>query len=144
MSAFLSGKAEAYVHNGDAKLLASLGLRTTGFTLGERTDLGTVEIYPAETSNPYDCLTGPRPATTVRCEVTALPAQFFRFTITRPRDETIDDESARLGWRSVYEPCDLYEINTGTGGFTDFWPSVKLIAEHMISVKRLDSYAVGA
>lgn len=138
MNDFLFGRVEAYTHNGDAKLLASLGLRTTDFGR-EWTDLGTVEIYPRATENGYNALTGPCPATTVKVEVVAYPAQFWRFTVTRPRDEVMDDEHAPYGFRAVYEPVQVYEISTGSGSFSGYWPAVKLIAEHMLEIKRLDS-----
>lgn len=134
---------EAYTYNGDDKLLASLGLRTSG--VGHRwIDLGTVEVVPASDSNPYDCLTGPSPASTVKVEVHSMPSMFWRFTLTRPRDEVVDDPSAPRGWRSVYEPCEVYEMSTGSGGFGEYWPIAEKWALHWFNIKPLDSDATEA
>lgn len=130
---------EAYTHNGDGKLLATLGLRTSG-SGPAWVDLGTVEVAPASASNPYDCLTGPCPASTVKVEVCAMPSMFWRFTITRSRDEVVDDESAPRGWRAVYEPCQVYEMRTGTGSFGEFWPTAEMLAQHWFSISRLDKH----
>ena len=80
---------------------------------------------------------GPRPAATVQVEVSAMPAQFFRFTITRPRDDV--EELAEPGpdgrtWRAVYEPVEVIEVTTGSGNFREFWPTAKFIAENAMSV----------
>ena len=106
--------SSAYRHNGDHELLGSLGLRQHGFDR-DWTALGTVTL-------PNGAKT---PAATVEVEVCALPAQFWRFTITRPRwDEDSDSYHTE---RSV--------MTTGSGGFSDFWPHAKLIAENMVRVE---------
>ena len=134
----LFGPTNAYRHNGDHELLESLGLRTWNFGR-EWTNLGTVIVREAETANEYHCATGPRPATSVRVEVSAIPAQFWRFTITRPRDETVDDASVEYGFRSVYEPVEVFEITTGSGGFGGYWDIARAVAEHMVDIKAVSS-----
>lgn len=116
--------SQAYSHNGDDRLLSSLGLRTEGFERGW-TDLGTVTVHEAEPDGEF----GPLPATTVRVFVSAVPAQFWKFEITRPRDdaETINGEV-----RGLYEPLERITVQTGSGGFGLYWPTAKMIAEHML------------
>lgn len=134
--------SDAYEHNGDRVLLESLGLRTTGFGR-DFTDLGTVVLEEAKEQtygNPEE--TKVCPATTIKVEVGALPAQFWRFTITRPRDEVEElpgkDERGRDRWRSVCEPAEVFVMTTGSGGFGTYWPMAKLIARHMADVERVD------
>lgn len=128
------GESYAYEHNGDLALLQELGISTGPFGR-EWTDLGTVTVQEAETTNEYHCRTGPRPAAVVKVEVVAYPAQFWRFTVTRPRDETENDPEAPNGFRSVYEPVEVFEITTGSGGFSDYWPIAKAVAQNMVNVK---------
>jgi hypothetical protein len=111
----------------DEPLMRVLGLRTTGFER-EWTDLGTVTVEEAEPEGEY----GPRPAATVKVEVLALPAQFWRFTVTRPRDEaeTVDGEV-----RGIYEPVEIRVITTGSGSFSEYWPSARLVASHCLNVE---------
>jgi hypothetical protein len=126
----------AYEGNGDRKLLAELGLRTHGFGR-DWTDIGTVIHREAEETDH-----GLRPATEVKVEVSALPAQFWRFTILRPREEIEDleeeDENGR-DWRCVYTPRQVIQFSTGSGSFSKYWEVAKLIAEHMIGIDHLDS-----
>lgn len=137
-----SAEQSAYEHNGDRVLLESLGLRVTGFRR-DWTDLGTVTLREAEPDGEF----GPRPATTIKVEVEAFPAMIWRFTITRPRDETeeipddappVPYEQARADgtnrWRAIYEPVEVFEMRTGSGGFSTYWPTAKQIAEHMVDV----------
>ena len=131
MDLFFEGYSSAYIS--DRALLESLGLKVDGFGR-DWTDLGTVEVREADTENEYDCLTGPRPAATVKVEVSAMPAQFFRFTITRPQDFVMDDAEAPRGFRAVYEPVEVFEMSTGSGNFSAYWPMAKAIAENMLSV----------
>lgn len=127
----------AYTHNGDRALMAELGLRTDGFD-SEFTPLGTVVVEEAEPDGQF----GPRPAVEVAVEVSALPAQFFRFTIRRPRDEVEDlpegetDPHTGHGWRGVYEPVEVFVMTTGSGGFGDYWPIAKAVAQNMVNIKR--------
>lgn len=111
----------------DRALMESLGLTTSGFERGW-TDLGTVTVQEAEPDGEY----GPRPASTVRVEVCAMPAQFWRFTVTRPKDgaETLPDGTV-VG---VYEPLEVREVTTGSGAFSTYWPVAKRLAEHMLDV----------
>lgn len=87
---YLSG-GQAYYHNGDWDLMRSLGLQTN-FNR-EMTNVGTVELA----------------YTTVKVEVAALPAQFFRFTVVGPTGRTT-------------------VVRTGSGGFGDYWEPVKRFA----------------
>jgi hypothetical protein len=121
----------AYTHNGDHELLESLGLRTWNF---ERawTPLGTVVVQDAEPDGEY----GPRPATTVDVAVSALPAQFWRFTITRPRD---DCETVNGKVRGIYTPLEHFVMTTGSGAFGTYWPMAKALAKHMINVETPDA-----
>lgn len=112
----------AYTHNGDRDLMLSLGLRVDNFARGW-TALGTVVVVPAEQE---------RPAATVEVEVLALPAQAWRFTITRPRDAVEDLPDG--GWRAVYEPLERFVMNTGTGGFGEFWPTARMVALHWLTI----------
>lgn len=131
----LDGPSSAYTHNGDRVLMESLGLQTYGFKR-EWTDLGTVVVAEAEEIEagepPRKKM---RPAATVQVEVIAHPAQFFRFTITRPQERIVDQKNKK--WYVIYEPVQRFVIKTGSGGFGDYWPVAKMMAEHMIDVKRV-------
>lgn len=50
----------------------------------------------------------------VKIWVTCLPAQFYRFVIERGH---------------------TYEVTTGSGVLSNYWPSIKLIAEGMLAIK---------
>lgn len=119
MGIFDDSLMKAYTHNGDHNLLSSLGLKTSGFER-DWTDLGTVVVQEAD-DNEY----GHLPAATVKVEVSALPAQFWKFTISRP----IDDGKS--------EDVEVFEMHTGTGGFTDYWPMAKAVADNMISLEQI-------
>lgn len=112
----------------DQALMESLGLRTGGYGR-DWNDLGTVVRDKGNPHGEY----GPKPPTTIKVEVAALPAKFWRFTVTRPRDaaETLPDGTVR----GVYEPVEVRVITTGSGAFTDYWPTVELIADHMLDVE---------
>lgn len=114
-------------YESDRPLMESLGLRTVVFDRGW-TDLGTVTVEKAEPRGEF----GPRPASTVRVEVLALPAQFWRFTVTRPRDacETVDGEV-----RGIYEPLEVLTVTTGSGSFAEYWPVATMIANHVLDVE---------
>lgn len=111
----------------DVALMQQLGLRTDNFGR-DWTHLGTVTVDEAEPEDRF----GPRPASTVRVEVAALPAQFWRFTVTRPRDEceTVDGEV-----RGIYEPVEVRVITTGSGRFGEYWPVARMVAQHVLSVE---------
>lgn len=115
-------------YESDRALLESLGLRTQDFGR-DWTDLGTVTVEEAEPRNEY----GPRPAATVRVEVAALPAQFWRFTVTRPRDESETLPDGRV--RGIYEPVETRVVTTGSGNFGEYWPAAKMIAQHVLDVE---------
>lgn len=137
----LSETCGAYTHNGDRDLMASLGLRPGVLRAGEWTDLGTVTLRAAEEQtygNPEE--TKLCPATTVKVEVCAYPAQFWRFTITRPQDQTEHygkDERGIDLWRAIYEPVERFVMTTGSGGFSNYWETAKAVAENMVNVERL-------
>lgn len=103
------GFYEAYTHNGDAGLLASLGLQVTGFGR-DWTDLGTVTLAEA----------------TVKVEVSAMPAQFWRFTIDRPKD-TADSPA----------PREQVVVETGSGSFADYWPTAEGVAQNVIQIREV-------
>jgi hypothetical protein len=75
----------------DWQLMRGLGLRTNFDR--DWTDVGTIEVV----------------YTTVKVEVSALPAQFCRFTITRSDGEVVT-------------------VSTGSGGFGRYWPLVEQYA----------------
>lgn len=102
----------AYTHNGDHALLESLGLRADWDAEGEWVDLGTVVVQERS---------GHEIPATVKVEVYAAPAQFYRFTVVRP-----DEDDRRT--------ADTLTIRTGSGGFSTFWPTAKLVAENMIQI----------
>lgn len=110
--------SDAYRHNGDHELLGSLGLRQYGFGR-DWTALGTVTLEKPNAG-------AGRPAATVEVEVCALPAQFWRFTITRP---VWDEGSESYG-------TEQHVMTTGSGGFSDFWHVAKLAATNMIVLTR--------
>ena len=142
MRIFDETQEEAYRHNGDFELLTSLGLKTWGFRR-DWTDLGTIVLLPAE-DNEF----GHKPETTIKVEVCAYPAQFWRFTITRPRDEVRDldpdepDHPYQQGnrergrWIAAYEPVEQFVMTTGSGGFTNYWDTAKQIAGHWVDVEK--------
>lgn len=107
---------DAYTHNGDDKLLRSLGLATSASGGRGFLDIGTVELCEAK---------GDTPATTIKVEVSSMPAQFWRFTVTRPRDDTPPTPVERL------------EVTTGSGSFGEYWPMVVAVANHCLYVKDL-------
>lgn len=115
-------------YSSDEALLQSLGLRTTDFG-GGWTNLGTVVVEEAEPDGEF----GPRPASTVRVEVQALPAQFWRFTVIRPRDacETLPDGSVR----GTYEPLEVRVVTTGSGTFTEYWAVAAMVAHHLLDIE---------
>lgn len=105
----------ASIANGDYKLLERLGLKTDAAGADEFVDIGTVTLE-ADVENET-------PAPTIRVEVASAPAQFWRFTITRPR------ESAR--W-----PLEEIVLETGSGGFGTYYPLAETIASGMVDVGR--------
>ena len=97
----------------DRSLMMSLGL-SVGRFCRDWTDLGTVVIHEADSEIPFP--------TTVKVEVSALPAQFWRFTVTRPVDD--------LGPRRP----ETLVVQTGSGAFSDYWPSVRHVADNCFTV----------
>lgn len=86
MNYLFDGPSSAYTHNGDKVLLESLCFKTDGFER-DWTTLGTF-VHPNGTE--------------ITAEVCALPAQFFRFTVTSEHD--------------------VFTLSTGSGGFGTYWP----------------------
>jgi hypothetical protein len=118
-------------YRADVPLMTRLGLRTTGFG-NDWTHVGTVEVLPAKAATPDDPHNPFRPATTVKVEVSAHPAQFWRFTITRPQDRCEDLPDGEF--RVVHEPVEVIEVRTGSGPFGDYWPMADAIAKHLLTV----------
>lgn len=127
----------AYQHNGDHAAMTKLGLKTTGF-MDDWTDLGTVEVEAArpatDEGEPF------RPAATVKVEVSSHPAMFWRFTVTRPREEIVYEDASDVNgpWHVVHEPCEVFEVTTGSGGFTSFWPAAAAVAQDMLNVAKVE------
>lgn len=126
-STFIDGPVHAYKHNGDERLLKELGLRTTNFGR-DWTDLGTVVVYEEEPEGEY----GPMPATTVKVEVSAWPAQFWQFTITKPSDDSEVIDGKVIG---KYFPIQRFVLSTGSGSFCEYWEVAKLFAQNMVVMK---------
>jgi hypothetical protein len=123
---------EAYKHNGDDELLRKLGLLTSAHRRAEDgfIDLGTVTVAEGKDEE-YGAR---KPPATVRVEVASMPAQFWRFTVERPRDAT--EELGGGKWRAVYEPVERFVVRTGSGGFGEFWPLAERLALHWFTVER--------
>ncbi len=88
----------------DVPVLKRLGLNFFGGK-NEFVDIGTVELGGSRN---------------VKVEVCCMPAQFWRFTITRP---------SRNG-------PDTFVMTTGSGSLSDFWPIAKMVANDMLSIER--------
>lgn len=106
--------AEAY--RGDIDLMENLGLDWQKPFRREWTDLGTVKLYDDE------------PLPTIKVEVSALPAQFFRFTVTRKAD-TVEPA-----------PNEVLVIRTGSGSLATYWPSVRHVAQNCFDVTTVGRY----
>jgi hypothetical protein len=136
----LDGEAvNAYTHNGDRELMRSLGLRTTGFGR-EWTELGTTVVVPAADARPGEEKQFPaRPAHTVKVEVSAFPAMFWRFTIFRTVEEVVEDGDGSAGseWHTVLHP-ETIELCTGSGGFYTYWPTAEAIARNHMSIRPVE------
>jgi hypothetical protein len=89
------------LYDRDRALLEELGLDTMRMVGREWLDLGTAKVADAQ----------------VKIEAIALPAMFFRFTITGLED--------RVGSAGIV-------LKTGSGAIYNFWPIVKTFAENMI------------
>lgn len=119
---------DVYWSDADKKLMRELGL---SFEVNRAlTDIGTVIVYEAEPDGEF----GPKPATTVKVWCGALPAKFWRFDITRPRDDCDVVDGAVIG---VYEPLEHIVLTTGSGSFFDYWPTVLMFAQHTMDAKYL-------
>lgn len=107
---------EAY--DEDVPLLRKLGLRTEDDAIvwtddGCWNDLGTVELYPDPATR------GSHVSPKIKVEVTSMPAQFWRFTITD-----------RLEGGDVV-------VTTGSGSFRDYWQSVEHVAASTFYIAEL-------
>lgn len=121
---------QAYSHNGDFDLMQSLGLKTNFDR--EWTDVGTVTVEEAR-DNEY----GPDsiPAATVKVEVSAMPAQFFRFTVNTTENVIDEEPYGDFHFTSRYEPR-RYVLKTGSGSFTEYWAVAKMMAQNMLTVEQ--------
>ena len=119
------GPQDAY--GKDAEALRLLGLKTNGFGR-DWTDLGTVVVEEADPDGEY----GPRPAATVKVEVSSMPVLFWRFTITRPRDESTTVDGKVVG---VYEPLEKFVMSTGSGTFCEYYPMAEMVAMNMVGLE---------
>jgi hypothetical protein len=122
-----SGLCRSY--HEDAALMAKLGLKTGPFGR-DWTDLGTVIVQEAEPDGQY----GPRPESTVKVEVSAMPAQFWKFTIIRPKDDAKTVNGKVIG---IYEPLEKFVVRTGSGSFSQYWPTAEMIAHNTMCVEKL-------
>lgn len=119
-------------YSSDKLLLERYGLATQGFRRSW-TDLGTAVVIEADPDGEF----GPRPATTVRVEVSAYPVQFWRLTVTRPQENGLNEDGT-----TVYEPCEVLAIKTGSGSFCTYWPAVEMVATHCFEVEaRTEAHA---
>lgn len=122
--AFDSG-GQAYTHDGSWELMGKLGLKRN-FNR-EWTDVGTVVLDEEFNWHPYRAqrnalgqfVSRPR----VKVEVSAVPAQFYRFTISRSDELTGKPK--------------LFVMRTGSGSFARYWPIAELIAQGMLDVKEV-------
>ncbi len=62
----------------------------------------------------------------IKVEVCCMPAQFWRFTITR-RSEKDDRET---------NSTETFVMTTGSGSLSTYWPIAEMIADNMIGVER--------
>lgn len=130
---------QAYRHNGDDKLLASLGLKVHGHVeQGAKDnwiDLGTVEVEPAREEKggqPEKLIR--YPACTVKVEVACYPAQFWRFTVERYHSRITGDLYGAGDW-SVALKRETITLKTGSGGFNGYWPIAERFAQNMLDVE---------
>jgi hypothetical protein len=117
LSSLIDGPASAYRHNGDLELMTSLGLQTHGWVHHEWTKLGTVKLPKNDEKEP---------APKIKVEVYACPAQFFRFTITRGNEDR---------YKHGYKPLETFVLETGSGGFGEYYQTALMIARNMLTVK---------
>jgi len=113
------GTSNAY--DSDRKLMESLGLRTYNFDRGW-TDLGTVTLD-------WDGSDDKRPKATIKVDVSSMPAQFWKFTITRPNEDNYEND---------YLPLEVFELQTGSGNFHEYWPLAKMVADQMVDIKQIE------
>ena len=94
----------------DVPLVQRLGLNLFG---GKRefVDIGTVDLGRG---------------TRIKVEVCCLPAQFWRFTITR-RSEKDDRET---------NPTETFVMTTGSGSLSTYWPIAEMVSTNMLTVER--------
>lgn len=111
---FLQSTCKLYDY--DVEPMRALGLDVKAATkFSEYTDFGTVVLHERDAEGPK---------TTIKVEMMPMPAQFWRFTVTRPRDAVLPDgalERERL------------VVTTGSGAFRDFWPMAVAIAENCLN-----------
>lgn len=100
-------------YSDEIPLMTELGLRIFGYTR-DWLDIGTVQLHEPDEYHPNPTL--------IKVEVSAMPAKFWRFTITKDSD-TIEPTLEKI------------VVSTGSGLFTTYWPSIKLIADNMLVIE---------
>ncbi len=97
-------------HSDDLATLKSLGLDPwKDVPHAEEILIGEVYPYPVDEEKP-----GRR--TRIRCYVTCMPAQFFRFVIVRPNEN------------GDHSDMEEVEVKTGSGSFSEYWKMAREVA----------------
>ena len=126
---------QAYQHNGDYEQLLDLGLKTAvdeSKAVKGWAPLGTVVVEEGREPEETDFqIVGSKPSTEVDVEVYSAPAQFWRFTIRRPEAEITRGAEGEKS-HVAYGPRCVYVIQTGSGGFGEYWPSIRMVAGNML------------
>lgn len=112
----LDGPSQHYAEDRD--FLLEHGLRP-GNVNREWTEVGTITRNDVDDEGQFD-----EPAWSIKIEASALPAKFWRFTITRPR---------YLSESKSYE-METLVLGTGSGKLVDYWPTALNFAWNMLSV----------
>lgn len=116
-----------YHHNGDRELAESLGLtdwqKTWEWRDGGWIYLGTIT---SPTEEDPSCNV---PGWAIEVEVVALPAQFWRFTVSNSREVQVDGE-----W--TYEP-QTFRFSTGSGGLGEFLQVATMFANNVLGLPEL-------
>jgi hypothetical protein len=101
----------SYPYSQDVKLLKELKLAAWSAKHGEEKKIGIVVCKES----------------TVEIFVTCLPAQFYKFII-------------KVGLKNYDTDIvshQIYEMTTGSGSLSDYWPMAKAIAENMVVIKEV-------
>lgn len=107
----------------DLATLKALGLQPwKDAPYAEEILIGEVHPYPVDEEKP-----GRR--TRIRCYVTCMPAQFFRFVIVRPNEN------------GEHPDMEEVEVKTGSGSFSEYWNIAREVAGnslHMTLPRRIN------